>query len=1467
MMRSILHKSLAVATVAVIAAAQALAVEGTIPNLTYPPEQLFKQISPQLSTRHLNQPSVFNGYLMLAGNAVHEVWDISNPYAPQLKSTMTSPFAAGEAESHQVTYGRMADGTTYMATTSGKGVDIWNLTVTTNPVLVAAMQLPGINYGDVSGGIWGLSWQGKYLYLGATTFGIYVVDVSNPASPQLVTTFTTTQLGGAVAGPLFALGNLLVVTSPKGYAGIATVDISEPANPKLLDSVTGGSTSYIGGFYGGNAHLIKPFRTYDVTSDPRNVQLISSLAVPASEYMSFADNFLFLGGLRGGTEGIYKYNITNPDRLQLIGRYVGRSTLWDDQFSCPIGNLLAVTDDQLVNNQYVGGLLVVHDVNPDTNGPTVKKVLPANGTSDQPLTTSIAVSLSEWPELATVNAASFIVRSVGGQPLAGSWGCTYTTLNFSPSAPLPANTTFEIVLPAGGVRDLVGNPVATEFLSTFQTGSGVIGFPGNPQIAPVAPTRLGDTTTLSLASPPVAGVSYAWDFGDGATSSGSPVSHTYTAPGRYPVSMSATTGNSVYEAENAMLSGGVVIATNQPGFSGLGFADYPTTTGANVFIRWTVTTQSPATVDLVFRYASGSNRPLNLIVNGGSPVTTAFPGTGAFTSYSNVVRSNVALVAGTNTIELQASAGSVGPNVDALQILFPNSGTITTSFTHVVHRPLTASPPTHSQPLSLDAAGGKLWVVNPDTDTVTAVNPATLAKLGEYAVGDQPETLAVAPDGKLWVANCGSATISVLNPNGSLATNIPLPRASQPYGLVFAPDGSSAFVVLQALGRVLRIDALSQAVTGSLDLPLDADGIRPQIRGAAVSGDGGKLFVTRFLSPANSGQVFEINPATMSLTRTIALMNDPGPDTTTGGRGVPNYLNQVAISPDGVRAWLPSKKDNLSRGVFRDGNPLNHDMTVRAITSVFDPTTGSELPPERVDYDNQDRAHAVCFSPLGDLAFVTMPGNNHVNVVDTYSGVMLTELPVGKTPTGVLLDPVSKRLYVLNFLSRSISAFDTNNLVNGINNTTVSLGPPVSLIATESLATSVLRGKQLFYDATSTQLNEEAYMSCASCHLDGSHDGRVWDLASFGEGLRNTIDLRGRAGTAHGRLHWSANFDEVQDFEGQIRALGSGTGLMASPDFATGTRSHPLGLAKHGLSADLDALADYVASLDTVPASPYRTTDGGLTASALAGRTLFNQLNCFTCHGGDAFTDSPQGAMHNVGTIKSSSGQRLGGSLTGLDTPTLRGVWATAPYLHDGSAPTLTDVLTTANPTNAHGATSVLTENQIAQLVAYLNQIDDTEPAASPAAGIGVPVFTSFLTSFTFPSGQAGPLDNPDHDSLSTLMEYALGGSSPTDANSQTPLRHSRVAPGTNSAGSFRLTFLRRAGGFWQNGSYHFSDLEYSPQGSRDLLDWNLPLLEAPNPVGLSAPPSGYEWVTCEFPATVTDGTGFVRLKIRLGQP
>ena len=55
-----------------------------------------------------------------------------------------------------------------------------------------------------------------------------------------------------------------------------------------------------------------------------------------------------------------------------------------------------------------------------------------------------------------------------------------------------------------------------------------------------------------------------------------------------------------------------------------------------------------------------------------------------------------------------------------------------------------------------------------------------------------------------------------------------------------------------------------------------------------------------------------------------------------------------------------------------------------------------------------------------------------------------------------------------------------------------------------------------------------------------------------------------------------------------------------------------------------------------------------------------------------------------------------------FDTPTLAEVWRTAPYLYDGRALTMEEVLTTANPKDAHGETSKLSQEEIKDLTEYV---------------------------------------------------------------------------------------------------------------------------------------------------------------------
>lgn len=74
--------------------------------------------------------------------------------------------------------------------------------------------------------------------------------------------------------------------------------------------------------------------------------------------------------------------------------------------------------------------------------------------------------------------------------------------------------------------------------------------------------------------------------------------------------------------------------------------------------------------------------------------------------------------------------------------------------------------------------------------------------------------------------------------------------------------------------------------------------------------------------------------------------------------------------------------------------------------------------------------------------------------------------------------------------------------------------------------------------------------------------------------------MRGRQGTGHGPIHWSANFDEAQDFENDVVHSFGGEGLAADgmlPYPPLSDRSNA------GRSRDLDDLASFLASLASFP--------------------------------------------------------------------------------------------------------------------------------------------------------------------------------------------------------------------------------------------------------------------------------------------
>ncbi len=665
------------------------------------------------------------------------------------------------------------------------------------------------------------------------------------------------------------------------------------------------------------------------------------------------------------------------------------------------------------------------------------------------------------------------------------------------------------------------------------------------------------------------------------------------------------------------------------------------------------------------------------------------------------------------TTQSQASHQYAEPGryVVSVTVRDPMSGEETTeTFVQLVHNPLVAFAPSASTSIVLHEGRNQSWNVNPDNDTVTVIDTVSRTKAAEIPVGDEPVAVQVAPNGDVWVVNKTAASISIVDSVSLVVTSaIALPAASQPHGLVFHDGLNAAYVALEATGDLLKLDATTGA-----EIARTYIGQRP--RHVSIGGDDGlRLLVSRFVTPVlpdewtaapivqsgglfYGGEVVSVTADTMVETGTAVLKHSDRGVSEHTGPGVPNYLGPAVMSPDATAAFVPSKQDNILAGALRGGQGMTFDQTVRAVTSKIDLPAATEAFWARIDHDNASVASHAAFGPHGAYLFTALEGNREIAISDAYTAVELLRFDTGRAPQGLAVSADGRTLYAHNFMDRSVTIFDIGG-VTVENTLQVVLLATVDAVANERLSAQVLNGKQLFYDARDPRLALDSYMSCASCHNEGGQDGRIWDFTGVGEGLRNTITLEGRAATVHGFLHWSANFDEVQDFEGQIRNFAGGTGLMSDSDFFSGTRSEPLGDPKTGLSSDLDALAAYIGSLDSFPDSPYRNADGTLSADAELGRQVFVDKGCDSCHVPPRYTDSSIGNLNDVGTLKPSSGGRLGGPLDGIDTPSLISVWKTAPYLHDGSA------LDTTEAVAAHTGLS-LTPTELTQLGYYLEELD-----------------------------------------------------------------------------------------------------------------------------------------------------------------
>jgi len=585
--------------------------------------------------------------------------------------------------------------------------------------------------------------------------------------------------------------------------------------------------------------------------------------------------------------------------------------------------------------------------------------------------------------------------------------------------------------------------------------------------------------------------------------------------------------------------------------------------------------------------------------------------------------------------------------------------------------------------LDVSPDGKRLLAVNSDNGTVSVVDLLKRQKLHEIVVGDKPEGVA-------WIGSSDLAVVTVYREDRLVFLDAQAGKVvhslaveDEPYGVVTTKDGKTAYVTHEYPGKVSVIDITNRKVTRQLEA-----GVHP--RGIALSSDEKRLYVSEFYT---------------GILHAIDLESGKIVDSWKG-HSTDNLARHVLLHPTRPKAYLSHIRSKVQ---------VNHgDGSIFPQLSICDlvPVEKKKQRRTSIGMDTFNGVYVTAnpwesaLSPDAKLLYTIYAGTDDMNVSqvinDDYIEIRALGRPrqVGKHPRAVRTSPDGKEVYVYNTLDFAVVVYD--ELANKKLATIPVCEPPKS--------PEWVRGKELFVTAR-YPMTARRWISCSSCHPDGHSDARVWKNP---EGLRRTPPLFGLAHTHP--LHYSADRDEVQDFEYTIRSrLMAGAGLLRER-IKPKVGYYPIELEEKtsGRSKDLDALAIYTNSF-TFTLSPH-APGGKLSESAMRGKELFHSpaVGCVQCHSGPYYSDSTLTKpykLHDVGTGRDPL-EKMG---TKYDTPTLLGVYRSAPYLHDGSAKTLLDVLTTCNKEDKHGKTSHLKPAELNDLVEFLKALPyETPPEETP---------------------------------------------------------------------------------------------------------------------------------------------------------
>ncbi len=605
---------------------------------------------------------------------------------------------------------------------------------------------------------------------------------------------------------------------------------------------------------------------------------------------------------------------------------------------------------------------------------------------------------------------------------------------------------------------------------------------------------------------------------------------------------------------------------------------------------------------------------------------------------------------------------------------------------------------THTSSIAIDPAGEQLFVVHPDADSVTVIDLGSrkiahelllaptspmLDELGRYAPAVGPRALALDSTGRtLYVTGQWSGRIYAIDvASGTLARATPAAVCSEPIGVLVSADDAKLFVACAQDDEVVELSASDLTLVAAAPCPRKPWAL-------AWAADGATLYATHLLGPGVSA--FSTSP--LALSTTFPLADGAAGSEQTEPHGPVRGIYDAAVRPGTSELWVA----HLMLGIDTPQPALDFQSTVFPALSILSPT-GNQIARLSVRANPGDGQafgdvvsgpHALTFSADGGLAFVVDTDSEDVLVVDTAARVetqIIRPLP-GHLPEGIVW--AGGEIYVQERNSEDVAAFAVARAASGI--TITPDGAPFATLAADPMPATLRLGQMLFFSANSDDVpvTQNHWVACASCHVEGRSDAVTW---KFEQGPRDTPSNAGGLSDT-GFLFRTADRNQVQDYWKTINVEQGGHFSITDP----------------GQKTLLDAIAAYVNEALPAPVPPSTDASHTLQGAALAslraqGETVFGQAGCATCHRGPAKTDSGMGnpsldltgpvvstpttggvLLHDVGTCVTSGDfpdvdhTDIDGDARGacaFDTPALRGLADSAPYLHDGSALTLDAVV------------------------------------------------------------------------------------------------------------------------------------------------------------------------------------------------